>query len=97
MRSFSQIYDEYTQNLRKQLLDKLYEFSPSEFERFALMLLSAYGFSEVEVTQTSRDGGIDGHGNLKLGIATMRAAFQCKQWKSYNVGRVEVDKFRGAI
>lgn len=50
----------------------------------------------MEVTNAGPDGGIDGHGRLRVGVATMRAAFQCKRWEG-NVGRPEVDKFRGAI
>jgi len=42
------------------------------------------------------DGGVDGNGELKLGLASVRAAFQCKRWKA-QVSRPEVDKFRGAI
>ena len=63
---------------------------------FARRLLTAYGFVEVKVTAVGRDGGIDGNGRLRLGLATMNVAFQCKKWQG-NVGRPEVDKFRGAI
>jgi restriction system protein len=56
----------------------------------------AYGIVDVTVTQISKDGGIDGHGRLTLGLATLNAAFQCKRWQG-SVGRPEVDKFRGAI
>jgi restriction system protein len=59
-------------------------------------LLAAYGFGSVVVTQHTRDGGIDGHGLLKVGLARMAVAFQCKRWEG-NVPRPEVDKFRGAI
>lgn len=48
------------------------------------------------VTQHANDGGIDGHGLLKIGLARMAVAFQCKRWEG-NVPRPEVDKFRGAI
>jgi len=53
---------------------------PSEFEAFATKLLTAYGFGKVKVTNqhTAPDGGIDGNGELKVGLATMRAAFQQK-------------------
>ena len=96
MLAFKEIYHGYEQAFRQQLLDQLYRLSPNEFEHFARKLLNVYGFNEVKVTQATKDGGIDGQGNLQLGLATMRAAFQCKRWKG-NVGRTEVDKFRGAI
>jgi predicted helicase len=70
--------------------------TPKQFERFAGTLLSAYGFNEMKVTGKSGDGGIDGHGKLKVGLASMNVAFQCKRWQGA-VGRPEIDKFRGAI
>lgn len=75
---------------------RLNELTPRQFELFSRKLIQAYGFSEVEVTELHSDGGIDGHGKLRLGLATMRVAFQCKRWKA-SVGRPDVDKFRGAI
>lgn len=50
----------------------------------------------LENTKASNDGGIDGYDKLKVGIATMNVAFQCKRWQG-NVGRNEIDKFREAI
>ncbi len=94
--TFEDLYDEYEAAFRARLLDRLQALSPSEFERFARKLLQAYGFVDVKVTQISRDGGIDGYGKLRLGLATMNVAFQCKRWQQ-TVGRPEVDKFRGAI
>jgi restriction system protein len=94
--SFGELYEDYEASFREQLLERLQELSPGEFEHFARKLLMAYGFLGVRVTQISRDGGIDGYGKLRLGLATMNVAFQCKKWQG-NVGRPEVDKFRGAI
>ena len=94
--SFLELYDEYEAAFRTLLLERLHELSAREFEEFARRLLAAYGFTSVQVTQLSSDGGIDGYGRLRLGLATMNVAFQCKRWQG-NVGRPEVDKFRGAI
>jgi restriction system protein len=93
---FVGLYEEYEASFRSQLLDKLNELSPRQFELFARKLLQTYGFIQVKVTGISSDGGIDGYGKLQLGLATMNVAFQCKRWQA-NVGRPEVDKFRGAI
>jgi restriction system protein len=94
--TFAGLYEDYEASFRAHLLERLQNLSPREFELFARRLLTAYGFVDVSVTELGRDGGIDGHGKLRLGLATMRAAFQCKKWRG-NVGRPEVDKFRGAI
>lgn len=93
---FVELYEDYDATFRSQLLDKLNELTPRQFELFAPKLLQAYGFVDVKVTNVSSDGGIDGYGKLRLGLAVMNVAFQCKRWQG-NVGRPEVDKFRGAI
>jgi restriction system protein len=94
--TFQELYDEYEAAFRSQMLEKLQDLTPREFEYFARRLLGVYGFVDVEVSQIGKDGGIDGYGRLRLGLASMNAAFQCKKWQG-NVGRPEVDKFRGAI
>jgi restriction system protein len=80
-----------------QTINSLKELSPYSFEIFAKKLLAAYGFHEMVVTAISNDGGIDGHGKLKVGLAFMKIAFQCKRWTKCNIGRPEIDRFRGAI
>ena len=94
--SLVDLYEKYELQFRSKLLDRLYELSPTQFEHFAWHLLTAYGFVQVIVTQHTKDGGIDGHGLLKVGLARMSVAFQCKRWEG-NVPRPDVDKFRGAI
>ena len=94
--TFLELYEDYEAGFRAQILEALHDLAAREFEQFARRLLTAYGFGGVEVTSVSNDGGIDGYGNLRLGLASMRVAFQCKRWQG-NVGRTEVDRFRGAI
>jgi len=94
--SLVDLYEQYELQFRSKLLDRLYELSPMQFQHFARQLLTAYGFVQVTVKEVGKDGGIDGHGMLKVGIARMAVAFQCKRWEG-NVPRPEVDKFRGAI
>ncbi len=91
-----EIYENYEDDFRSQLLDRLHDLTPTQFELFAKKLLQVYGFVETEVTKIGPDGGIDGYGRLKLGLATMNVAFQCKRWQG-NVGRKEVQQFRGDI
>lgn len=94
--NFMELYEEYEASLRAKLLQRINDLSSREFELFARRLLQVYGFVDVEVTTVSADGGIDGHGRLLLGLAAMNVAFQCKRWQG-NIGRPEVDRFRGAI
>jgi restriction system protein len=86
----------HTEAFKSQILNQLMQIDPRTFEVFSKRLLDAYGFQKMIVTKLSRDGGIDGHGELKVGITYINVAFQCKRWKN-NVGRPELDKFRGAI
>ena len=94
--NFVEMYEDYETSFRSQLLEKIYELDPRQFELFSRKLLQVYGFADMKVTKISSDGGIDGSGKLRLGLASMNVAFQCKRWEG-NVGRPEVDKFRGAI
>ena len=55
------------------------------------------GFSQVEVTQKTRDGGIDGTGKLKInGIVSFNVAFQCKRYKG-SVLPEDIKAFRGSL
>jgi restriction system protein len=83
--------------LKLRIIADLKKLPPVAFETFAKRLLDIYGFQETKVTALSNDGGIDGYGKLKVGLAHMNVAFQCKRWTTGNVGRPEIDKFRGAI
>ena len=87
----------HTEVVKKRILGDLKKINPANFETFAKRLLEAYGFQDMKVTDLHKDGGIDGHGRLRVGLAYMNVAFQCKRWTKGNVGRTEIDKFRGAI
>lgn len=90
------LQDKYTNAFRDSILNRLKRFSPKDFEIFCRELLKVYGFEKVEVTKLSRDGGIDGFGELKIGLSYLYVAFQCKRWNKTVVRRPEIDKFRGA-
>ena len=63
----------------------------------AQRLLRECGFTQVEVTKKSGDGGIDGTGKLKInGIFSFNVAFQCKRY-SGQVGASEIRDFRGSL
>jgi restriction system protein len=96
--NLEELAEDYAAAFERKVLQELIDREPSDFEMFATKLLTAYGFRRVKVTnkRTAPDGGIDGDGELKVGLVTMRAAFQCKKWRGC-VGRPEIDKFRGAI
>ena len=79
------------------LLAILRGLPPYGFELICGRLLREHGFEEVEVTQRSRDGGIDGYGLLRLSpFVSLRVAFQAKRYKDV-VSRSAVGEFRNAL
>jgi restriction system protein len=78
------------------LLAKLQAMDPSAFERLSQRLLRESGFVRVEVTGKSGDGGIDGHGVLRMNLISFQVLFQCKRYKG-SVAAGAVRDFRGAM
>lgn len=75
----------------------LQSMNPYAFERLAQRLLRECGFSSVEVTKKSGDGGIDGTGKLRInGIFSFNVAFQCKRYTG-SVSSAEIRNFRGSL
>ncbi len=75
----------------------LQSLSPAGFERFCQRLLRESGFSEVNVTGRSGDGGIDGEGILQVNeLVSFRVLFQCKRYVG-SVPPKEIRDFRGAM
>ena len=86
-----------TTSWRENLLDTLRNMPPDAFERLCQKLLRESGFIEVEVTGRSGDGGIDGHGIIRLaGLISFPVLFQCKRYTD-SVGASVVRDFRGAM
>ncbi|MCL2002692.1 MAG: restriction endonuclease [Oscillospiraceae bacterium] len=82
---------------RTKLFETLKTMNPFGFERLSQRLLRECGFSHVEVTKKSGDGGIDGHGKWKInGIFSFNVAFQCKRYGDV-VGAGDIRDFRGSL
>lgn len=79
-----------------QLLAKLQSIEPAAFERLCQRLLREHGFTRVEVTGKSGDGGIDGQGVLRVNLVSFHVLFQCKRYKG-SVGSGTIRDFRGAM
>ncbi len=89
--------DKHNQRIRNDLLKKVKELSPEEFEVLTGRLLTVLGFDEVEVTDLHNDGGVDVRGTLVIGDAfRTRMAVQAKRWNT-NVPAKVVKEFRGAL
>jgi len=73
------------------------KLSPGAFEKLVQRLLRESGFTQVEVTGRSGDGGIDGRGIARVhGLMSFHVLFQCKRYKG-SVSAGEIRDFRGAM
>jgi len=82
---------------RDALMETLLAIKPEQFERLIQRLLRESGFSQVEVTGRSGDGGIDGKGILRLdGLLGFHVIYQAKRY-SGAVSPSQVRDFRGAM
>lgn len=71
--------------------------SPKAFERLTKRLLRESGFTQVEVTGRSGDGGIDGKGIIQINeFLSFHIVFQCKRYQG-SVSAGAVRDFRGAM
>jgi restriction system protein len=84
-------------NYKSKLLFTLQSLPPDGFERICQRLLRESGFQQVAVTGKSSDGGIDGHGILKINpLVSFKVLFQCKRYQG-SVAVSSVRDFRGAL
>ncbi|MEI7587313.1 restriction endonuclease [Runella sp.] len=86
------------ENWKKAAIEVITEkMSPSAFERLIQRILREKGFSQVEVTGKTGDGGIDGKGIARInGILSFHIIFQCKRYKG-KVSAGAIRDFRGAM
>lgn len=83
---------------RAQLAKILRNMSPKGFENFAAFLLRRAGFTEVNVTGKTNDGGIDGIGYLQINpMMTTSVRFQCKRYTDKTIDKDEIMKFQAAV
>ena len=86
--------DDWQQTLIDTIIEKV---SPSGFERLIQRMLRESGFTQVQVTGRSGDGGIDGKGIAKIhGFMSFHVVFQAKKYRG-SVTASQVRDFRGAM
>ena len=69
---------------------------PYKFEHLIKSLLEAMGYSNVEVTSPSGDGGVDVVGDIELGISSIREVVQVKRHTG-SIHRRVLDELRGSL
>lgn len=89
--------DDSPTDYKSRLLTIVHGLSATGFERLSQRVLREAGFSSVEVTGRSGDGGIDGSGTLQLNsLVSIKVLFQCKRYKDA-VSPSQIRDFRGAM
>ena len=79
------------------LLNVIKSIEAAAFERLSRLLLLRLGFSHVEVTGRSGDGGIDLMGTVRVNnVISFRVLAQCKRYRD-SVGPGDIRNFRGAM
>jgi restriction system protein len=82
---------------QEQALQTIKGINPDAFERLCQRILRESGFTSVEVTGKSGDGGIDGKGVVRLGgLLSFHVIFQCKRYQG-SISPSVVRDFRGAM
>ena len=84
------------QDWKEALLSIVRRMKSDAFERLCQRALRESGFTKVEVTGRSGDGGIDGAGVLRVNLISFHVRFQCKRYAG-SVGAPEIRDFRGAM
>jgi len=80
--------------IKPTLIEVLQNLSPTGFEKICGRLLREYDFENIEITQKSHDGGIDGYATLKLNpFVNLSVFFQCKRYQ----GTVPTEKVQAFI
>ena len=90
-------YGELNNVLKDELLTRIHKKSPDFFEKMVVELMEKMGYGRGQITQKSRDEGIDGMVYQdKLGFDVIY--IQAKRYDlEKTVGRPELQKFGGAI
>lgn len=90
-----EIEPENTQvNIKPTLLEILQTVSATGFEHLCGRLLREFDFENIEITQRSHDGGIDGYAMLKINpFVSLSVFFQCKRYQ----GTVPTEKVQAFI
>ena len=81
---------------KEHLKQAISELTWQHFESlFLQQILEALGFHGVEITQRTRDGGMDALCWYKRGLVRSGAIVSAKHWQSQNVSAEEIQRLRG--
>ncbi|MBQ8479965.1 MAG: restriction endonuclease [Akkermansia sp.] len=89
--------EQHNENVRQELLNRVMNLEPVDFEKLVLRLLICMGFSQAEQTKPSGDHGIDVKGTLNIhDTINLKLAVQVKRWKN-NIQAPHIQNLRGSL
>jgi HJR/Mrr/RecB family endonuclease len=90
------IVERANEEVKENLRDQIEDLEWQEFEdNFLTSVLEALGFTNVEITQKTRDGGVDAVATYQRGIVRSKAIISAKHWSSSSVSHDEIQRVRG--
>jgi hypothetical protein len=82
--------------VRERLKEAISELTWQQFESsFLEQILGALGFTDISITQRTRDGGTDALCSYRRGLIQSETIVSAKHWNTQNVGVDEVQRMRG--
>lgn len=95
-KSIPEIIEQANSDAKAKLRSAIADLAWQEFEdNFLEQILDALGFSSIQITQRTRDGGRDAECGYKRGLVSSKAIVSAKHWKAKKVGPDEVQRLRG--
>ena len=88
--------EKHNASVRAELREFLHDMAPLAFEHLIKHLLEEMDYSDVKVTPSSADGGVDVVAEIQLGITSVREVVQAKRHRSA-IQRKDLDALRGSL
>ncbi|QYJ92762.1 restriction endonuclease [Shewanella spartinae] len=95
-KSIPEIIEKANSDAKSKLRNAISNLPWQEFEdNFLEQILDALGFSSIQITKRTRDGGKDAECAYKRGLVSSKTIVSAKHWKVKKVGPEEVQRLRG--
>ena len=95
-KSIPEIIEKANEEVKNKLKTEISELPWQVFEdNFLEQILESLGFTEIQLTQRTRDGGKDAECQYKRGLVESKCIVSAKHWKTKKLGADEIQRLRG--